>query len=181
MAEWLKKTSETPKIKPKKQHEVVRAAAGDFIENVRMLPNVGPDLARVVTAFGNVARSYLMYRTSKNETGNPPHQASRIEPYETLQLSARANEILKELLRYSIFLYDPRGKSRRGQVVPRLYLRRYLIPHFNLTFSRRDSLELENRELELLFTDPQNFEDKKRLRRSDGDSKTADLFDGEEQ
>ncbi len=177
----LRKTSETPKIKLKKQHEVVRAAAGDFIENVRMLPNVGADLARVVTAFGNVARSYLKYRTSKNETGNPPHQASRIEPYVTLQLSIPANKILKELLRYSIFLYDPRGKSRRGHVVPRLYLRRYLIPHFNLTFSQRDSLELENTELELLLTDPQNFEDKKRLKRSGGDSKTEDLFDGEEQ
>ncbi len=176
-SEALRRISDTPKIRPKDQHDVVRAAAGDFLENVRMLPRVGERLAGVVTAFGNVARSYLKYRTSKNEKGLPPHQASRIEPHEALRLSPEADNILKELLRYSIFLYDPRGKSRRGHVVPRLYLRRYLIPHFNLTFSQRDSIGLENSEVEQLLLDPRGFENKLRIKESSSDGTTRDLFD----
>ena len=178
-AEVLKRVTDFPKIKPKEQHNVVRAAAGDFLESVRMLPKVGQQLADTVTAFGNVARSYLRYRTSRNEKGKPPYQASRIEPYESLHLSESANGILKELLRYSVFLYDPRGKSRRGHVVPRLYLRRYLIPHFNLTFSQRDSIELENRDIETLLTDPKGFERKKRIKQSGEVDATNDLFNGD--
>src|SRR5206468_660130 len=110
-------------------------------------------------AFGNVAHSYLMYETAKNETSKPPHQASRIEPYEALRLSNDAQEILHELLRYSVLIEDPRGMSLRGKIVPRYYLRRYLIPHFRLTFSKRDSLALENEQIETLLCQPQKFED----------------------
>ena len=46
----------------------------------------------------------------------------------------------------------------------RFYLRRYLIPHFQLTFSLRDSLQLENNEIELMLMEPRSFEDTKRLR-----------------
>ena len=175
-AEALRVCQDLPKIKPKEQHGVIRAAAGDFLESVRMLPKHGIQLAAIVTAFGNVARSLLLYETSKNEKGNPPRQASRIEPYEALNLSQEANDLLKELLRYSIFLYDPRGKSRRGHVVPRLYLRRYLVPHFNLTFSQRDSIELENKEIEKLLMQPQEFETEKRRKAKKGDGTTEDMF-----
>jgi hypothetical protein len=154
----------TPRIPPQRQHESIRAAAGAFMESVRTLPRWGTRLADVVTAFGNVAHSYLMYETAKNETSTPPHQASRIEPYDALHLSEDAQEILHELLRYSVLIEDPRGMSRRGKIVPRYYLRRYLIPHFRLTFSRRDSLELENHQIETLLCKPQQFEDAMRLK-----------------
>jgi hypothetical protein len=68
---------------------------------------------------------------------------------------------------------DFRGKSRRGKVVPRLYLRRFLIPHFNLTFSMRDSVELEPAEFEVFLLDPTRFEDQKRQR-------TPELCESEE-
>lgn len=151
-------------IPPLKQHESIRAAAGSFMEAVRMLPRNGQKLADIVTAFGTVAHSYLIHENSGNQTGLPPHQASRIEPYEPLRLTEEARELLEELLRYSIFIEDPRGKSRRGKIVPRLYLRRYLVPHFQLTFSRRDSLLLENWEVETMLCRPIDFENDKRLR-----------------
>ena len=173
----LRQKAGVPKIDAGRQHDVIRAAAGDFLVSVRMLPELGPRLADVIAAFGSVARSYLVYKRSKNQQGNPPHQASRIEPYESLRLSEEAARVLKALLRYSIFLEDPRGKSRRGQVVSRLYLRRYLIPQFNLTFSQRDSVELENREIESLFENPKGFEQVKRVRRP-GAEGTGDLFGG---
>lgn len=154
----------TPRIPPQEQNKAVRAAAGEFMESIRMLPGKGSHLAEIVSAFGNVARSYLLHETSGNGPKKPPHQASRIEPYEALQLSDEAQEVLKEILRYSVFIKDPRGKSRRGQLVPRFYLRRYLIPHFDLTFSRRDSLQLENDDLNRFLLDPRKFEDRMRLK-----------------
>lgn len=163
----LRRYPSSPRIPPRRQHDSIRRAAGSFVESVRTLPRCGPQLAQVVSAFGNVAHSYLRYETSANEKGSPPHQASRIEPYEPLQLSDDAKEILEELLRYSILIEDPRGKSRRREIVPRFYLRRYLVPHFQLTFSRRDSLELENDEIELLFSDPSGFERAKRIKSTD--------------
>ena len=160
----IERSTGAPKISWTMQHQTIRSAAGDFMESIRTLPGLGPKLARVVTAFGNVAYSYLLHRDSRNEKGQPPHQASRIEPYAPLDLSDDAREILDELLRYSVFLEDPRGKSRRGEVVPRFYLRRYLIPHFKLTFSHRDSLSLENHDIEMLLCEPESFEARSRLK-----------------
>lgn len=154
----------TPRIPLQEQNKAVRAAAGEFMGSIRRLPGNGSHLAEIVSAFGNVARSYLLHETSGNGPEKPPHQASRIEPYEALRLSDDAQKVLKELLRYSVFIEDPRGKSRRGQLVPRFYLRRYLIPHFGLTFSRRDSLQLENNELNNFLLEPRKFEDRARLR-----------------
>jgi hypothetical protein len=88
----------------------------------------------------------------------PPKQASRIEPYEPLALSPMAQLLYDELLRYSVFIEDFRGKSRRGHIVPRLFLRRFLIPHFNLTFSTRDSIELEPESFERFLLRPKDFE-----------------------
>ena len=162
--EWLTKSREEPKIDARRQNNSIRAAAGAFMESVRVVPKWGPKLAEIVTAFGNVAHSYIKYETSSNNAGRPPHQASRIEPYEALRLSTESEELLHELLRYSVFIEDPRGKSRRGEIVPRFYLRRYLIPHLRLTFSLRDSLQLENHEIEMLLTDPRDFERQARLK-----------------
>ena len=163
----LANPSGEPIISPARQSASIRAAAGEFMESVRSLPRRGNALAMVVTAIGNVARSYLQYVNAVNVTGNPPHQASRIEPYGQLSLSDEAQHLLDDLIRFSILLMDPRGKSRRGEVVPRFYLRRYLIPHFHLTFSKRDSLELDNREIEMLLTDPHGFQETKRIRSAD--------------
>ncbi len=182
----LTRSRAEPLIPRKEQHKSVRAAAGAFMESVRTLPRWGSRLSEVVTAFGNVAHSYLLYETSTNEERKPPHQASRIEPYEPLHITNEAQEILDELLRYSILLEDPRGMSRRGKVVPRFYLRRYLIPHFHLTFSRRDSLQLENHAIETLLCEPQKFESTMKLnsedhaaRRHRRDPNQEDLFPDE--
>jgi serine/threonine protein kinase len=161
-----------PAITPEIQTRTIRSEAGNFLKNLRALPK-GPQLVEVVEAFGNVAASYLRHRNSKNETANPPHQASRIEPYEDPTLSGAAREVYHDLLRYSVFIEDVRGKSRRGLVVPRLYLRRFLIPFFNLTFSKRDSLELSVDELRELLLNPKQFESRKRLRTSESDHNHA--------
>lgn len=139
------------------QNKAIRNEAGNFLKNLVRLPG-GENLVQIVTAFGYVAHHYLLHKNSKNEKGRPPHQASRIEPLEQLNLSSKAKKTYDDLLRYSVFIEDLRGKSRRGDVVPRLYLRRFLIPHFNLTFSTRDSIQVEPTKLEMLLMEPQEFE-----------------------
>lgn len=167
-ADQLKAAVDAPAIAPDIQYKTIRREGGNFLKNLRALPK-GPALVEIVEAFGNVAASYIRHRDSKNEAGAPPHQASRIEPYEDPNLSGEAKAIYDDLLRYSVFLEDVRGKSRRGLVVPRLYIRRFLIPFFNLTFSKRDSLELNVDELNELLLRPRQFEDRKRLRNADSD------------
>ena len=163
-AQALSATDDSPRIPVLQQHRSIRRAAGSFLESVRTLPRLGQRMAEIISAFGNVAHSYLLYRDSHNKTGSPPHQATRIEPYGPINISHGAAEILDALLRYSILIEDPRAKSRRGVAVRRFYLRRYLVPHFQLTFSHRDSIQLESKEIELLLTDPSEFERTKRLR-----------------
>jgi len=156
-AEGLAKIESPQKIPSEDQTRAIREQAGNFLKGLRILPN-GSHLVDIVSSFGIVAHSYLKHRNSKNERTNPPWQAHRIEPYDQLALSDEAQKIYDELLRYSVFIEDVRGKSRRGKVVPRLYLRRLLIPHFNLTFSMRDSVELEPDEIQELLLAPKEFE-----------------------
>lgn len=161
--EAVRAKPDAPAIEPQAQNRAIRHEAGNFLRSLRSLPE-GAKLVEIVEAFGNVATSYLRHRDAKNEGGSPPHQATRIEPYDDPNLSGEARQLYNDLLRYSVFLEDVRGKSRRGHVVPRLYLRRFLIPIFNLTFSKRDSLELSVEDLNELLLDPKRFEGRKRLR-----------------
>lgn len=147
----------SPKISEVDQMRAIREEAGHFMNTLRGIEN-GNLLVEVVTAFGNVAHSYLKFRNSRDKERNPPYLASRIEPFEELNLCEDAQRIYEQLLRYSLFIEDPRGKSRKGRVVPRLYLRRALLPHFNLVFSKRDSIQLYNKDLELLLLKPKEFE-----------------------
>jgi len=154
------------KVSPAIQNKAIREAAGGFLKNLRSVPKFGTQLVSIVEAFGIVANSHMKFLDSKNEAGFPPKQATRIEPYEQCSLSETAQQLYDELLRYSVFIEDYRGKSRRNSIVPRLYLRRFLIPHFSLTFSTRDSIELEAREFEEFLLAPREFEKKLRLKSS---------------
>ena len=170
----------SPAIPAKSQHQSIRNEAGAVMESIRTVPDVGQKLVDVVTAFGKVAQSFLLHRRSKNISANPAHQASKIEPYEALRIGDDARRVRDDLLRYSVFIEDPKGKSRRGNVVPRFFLKRSLIPHFGLTFSQRDSVELENVDVELLLTYPERFERKFRIRSHEGgalDEDPGGIFD----
>jgi hypothetical protein len=153
-----------PRIAAEIQDKCIRVEAGNFLKSLRGSCEHGAKLVEIVTAFGKVAYSYLKYRNAKNQTGNPPWQASRIEPYEPLNLTPEAQMLYDELLRYSVFITDSRGKSLRGKVVDRLFLRRFLIPFFNLTFNMRDPISLDPGEIQLMLDDPAKFEAKKLIR-----------------
>jgi hypothetical protein len=158
------------------QHQAIREIGNDFLNRVEAVPNIGKDLRKIAVAFGNVSNWYLRNRNSQNQAQNPPWQAFRLEvretPYfeESLLKKAKRKynlddnisaEKLKKLyqglIRYGIFLRDARGKSQRGAVIPRLYIRRLLIPTFLLTPSKRDSIGVEVGEFFMLLSDPDKF------------------------
>ena len=163
----LRQSESTPKVSPSVQDKCIREEAGEFLRNLKGSCEHGDKLVAIASAFGIVANSYLRHRNSTNEKGEPPWQACRIEPHQALSLSIHAQKLYDELLRYSVFFEDDRGKSRRGKTVPRLCLRRFLIPYFNLTFSGRDSIPLEPEDIELLLAEPDRFENKFRKRGPD--------------
>ncbi|MDP1550039.1 MAG: protein kinase [Nitrosomonas sp.] len=136
----LKVTEMIPKIQSSSQNKAIRTHAGDFLKSLADSGDNGEHLRQIVTAFGNVAHSYIKFKYSKNDGSRPRHQATRIELREAPIFEGKEKELYDDLIRYSIFIQDPRGKSFSGQLVPRLFLRRFLVPHFNLTFSGRDSL-----------------------------------------
>jgi hypothetical protein len=168
----------------KTQDSVIREYGGNFLSRVEDAPNSGRRLRDIATAFGEVAHQHLLRYNSGNQGSNPPKQAFRIELFEEFSLLEErylreAYEILippgkrhditisqfgkelkaiyDDLLRYGVFLRDARGKSPRGDVVPRLYLRRLLIPTFKLTPSQRDNIRLEVTTFLILLYDPHKF------------------------
>ena len=157
-------SGDSPRITIDRQDKAIRDEAGKFLKNLSGSCEHGDKLVAIVSAFGKVAYSYLKFKDSQNESGHPPYQATRVEPYEPLRLTGEAGRLYDELLRYSVFIEDYRGKSRRGDVVPRLFLRRFLIPHFNLTFSTRDSIQLEPDDFDLMLVNPSEFENRFRMR-----------------
>jgi serine/threonine protein kinase len=152
-----------PAIRKDYQNDAIRTYAGRFLTNLNNTGENGKAITKVVEAFGNVAASYLKHKTSKNGENNPPYQAARIELHTWPNLQNPQKSIYDDLLRYSVFIQDPRGKSIRGVVVPRLYMRRFLIPHFNLTFSGRDSIRMTEKDLLIILSSPDAYEKDKRI------------------
>jgi len=60
-------------------------------------------------------------------------------------------------VRYGVFLRDDRGKSIRGAIIPRLYLRRLLIPYCTLTFSKIDNIAMNSSAFKRLIIWPEEF------------------------
>lgn len=149
------------------QDKAIREAGNEFLQKIGAIPEdqYGPKLKKIVEAFGRIAHWYLLNENSKNLEGNPPHQAFRIEMQKAPELDDVSKKIYENLIKYGIFLRDIRGKSQRGNVVDRLYLRRILIPTFKLTPNKRDSIRLGEDEFLLLLNKPEMFEDMPTLRK----------------
>ena len=83
--------------------------------------------------------------------------AFRIEIVDEFRIDGLAKEIYQDLVRYGLFMRDSRGKSVRGAFVPRLYLRRLLLPFCSLALSKRDSVQLSCATFTQLLLQPDLF------------------------
>lgn len=180
---------------PRVQDKAIREYGNSFLSRVEAAPRHGQKLRKIVEAFGTTAHWMLMTKDSKNETGSPPKQAFRIEIRETIDLTdrdqlrrhydmlvpaaahkrqtfnmfcAEISEVYHNLIRYGVFIRDVRGKSPRGSIVPRLYMRRLLIPTFKLTPNQRDNVSLEPGQFIFLLHSPDKFVAMMKQRNDDG-------------
>ena len=181
----FEKGEKLPKLPvPKReQNRAIREIGVNFLNNIEAAPRNGPLIRKIAEAFGKIAAWELRNLTSKNITGEPPKQAFRIEVMEMPLFEGENEEleqVYKDLLRYGVFFRDVRGKSRRGVIVPRLYLRRLLIPSYRLTFSKRDNIGMEVDEFMTLLKNPERFVETRISRLSKGieekHHKQADMF-----
>jgi serine/threonine protein kinase len=121
----------------------------------------GSHLKAIVEAFVDAATKLLIGPTYKMfENGKMrevPRMAFRLEIIDEFRLTGLAEEIYRDLIRYGLFMVDNRGKSVRGTFVPRLYLRRLLLPYCTLALSKRDSVSLTCDQFRHLLLKPDVF------------------------
>ena len=96
--------------------------------------------------------------------------AFRLEVTDEFRIDGLAKEVYRDLVRYGLFMRDSRGKSVRGTFVPRLYLRRLLLPYCTLALSKRDSVSISCESFVRLLLKPDEFREdfSKRVGRGSG-------------
>jgi hypothetical protein len=121
----------------------------------------GSHLKAIVEAYVEAATRLLRgptYRMNEGgKTREVPRMAFRLEIVDEFRLDGLAAEIYRDLVRYGLFMVDNRGKSVRGAFVPRLYLRRLLLPFCTLALSKRDSVPLRCEQFRQLLLRPDTF------------------------
>jgi hypothetical protein len=125
----------------------------------------GRHLKAVIETIAEAARALLLGPPYMMADREVPRMAFRVEILDDLRLKPLEQVILTDLLRYGLLLSDYRGKSVRGALVPRLYLRRLLLPICLLPLSKRDSVQLNSRELGRLLTYPDEVKELQGVRR----------------
>ena len=128
----------------------------------------GDHLKAVVEAFAAAAKHLLLGPTYVIKGGQRevPRMAFRIEVLDEFRIGGLAQEIYRDLVRYGLFMRDNRGKSVRGAFVPRLYLRRLLLPYCTLALSKRDSVPLTCQDFTQLLLEPDAFKARFPVRRA---------------
>lgn len=167
-------TPENPTIPSEIQDKAMRNAGGKYVALLgaathpglntyemeiphEKYKSYGAHLKQIAEAFHQVASDELK-RDIKNEETKVPKQARRIEITESCsELPDDAKDFYKGIIRYGLFVRDTRGKSVRGHVVPRLYLRGLLIPYFRLSFSKRDSISMGKDDFIKFLCSPEDF------------------------
>ena len=140
----------------------------------------GEHLKAVVEAFVASARELLLGPTYLISEGpaerEVPRMAFRMEIVDDFRISGLAQEIYLDLVRYGLFMRDSRGKSVRGAFVPRLYLRRLLLPFCSLALSKRDSVQLKCDDFIGLLLEPDRYKDAISSRRSDSTTPESQML-----
>lgn len=157
-SQWLDMQTRNQPSDPKLVNSLLAAPGGP-----RPLAggSYGGHLKAVVEAFKDAARLELLgpvyVMKEKGHSREVPKMAFRIEITDEFRLDPLATEIYRDLIRYGLFMRDARGKSVRGAMVPRLYLRRLLLPYCVLALSKRDSVAMSCEWFRGLLLHPDTF------------------------
>lgn len=170
--EWLNSHTRNEPTNPKvvkRAIEELRTERGNF----GLKGQYGDHLKAIVEAFVGAATQLLAGPTYTIREGGTrrevPRMAFRIEIVDEFRVDGLALEIYRDLIRYGLFMRDSRGKSVRGAFVPRLYLRRLLLPYCTLALSKRDSVQMSCSDFVRLLLEPDEFKMSYRSRRAPAD------------
>jgi hypothetical protein len=170
--EWLNSHTRNEPTNPAKVREELQRVRQER-PSFSLVGQYGDHLKVIVEAFAAAATRLLMgpmYIFRENDHSREvPRMAFRIEIIDEFRISGLALEIYRDLIRYGLFMRDSRGKSIRGAFVPRLYLRRLLLPYCTLALSKRDSVPLTCSEFIHLLLEPDVFKSSFAVRRGQGD------------
>jgi serine/threonine protein kinase len=158
-------------ISDKTQDKIYKKSGGQFMSLLNSITNPSENpqvsgskdvyarhLVEIVEAFHELASYELKTKRVKNVHQNPIKKARRIEITNVDgDLDEVANDYYRGLIRYGIFVRDHRGKSVRGRIAPRLFLRSRLIPYFRLTFSKHDSISMSWDDFKMFLRTPAEF------------------------
>lgn len=158
--EWLESHSRNEPSNPKAVKEQT-----EFLQrkdpNFQLSGQYGEHLKAVVEAFVAAARHQLLGQPYIINEGSKerqvPRMAFRLEVTDEFRIKGLSKEIYRDLVRYGMFLRDSRGKSVQGAFVPRLYLRRLLLPYCALALSKRDSVSISCQSFNQLLLSPDKF------------------------
>ncbi len=169
--EWLNSHTRNEPTNPQRMKEEL-ARLCTLRPGYALCGAYGDHLKAIVEAFVAAATKLLLGPTyTIVEGGRPrrvPRMAFRIEVVDEFRLDGLAQEIYRDLVRYGLFMRDNRGKSVRGTFVPRLYLRRLLLPYCTLALSKRDSVPLTCDAFTQLLLEPDTFKARFSAPRTDG-------------
>ena len=177
--EWLNAHTGNEPTSPSAVRDALDAVRQEYPE-YSLTGTYGDHLKAVVEAFTASARALLFGPTyTMRETSGQrevPRMAFRLEIIDGFRLEGLASEIYRDLIRYGFFMRDNRGKSIRGTFVPRLYLRRLLLPYCALPLSKRDSVQIGSRQFKELLLEPDRYREKYSSRRKGDESSTQQLL-----
>jgi hypothetical protein len=177
----LSDSSQRLPIKAKVQDAAIKDYSRLFLEHVGGEQEFSDEARAVAKAFGEMAQWKLLNQGSRNEGTTTPFQAGRLEVYEDSVMDDKSASLYRHLLRFGIFLQEPRGFGEGETTSRRLYFRRLFLPTFGLSFSRRDCIRLHMRDFMLLLKQPMKTRKllierwEKRLRRSSRQSGSGQM------
>jgi len=150
------KVAGTKSIDADTQDATIKNFSQAFFDNFATQHPDDERLRRIVGTFGNLSHWYIRNRTSANEGTDVPFQGTRIEIIDDGELGDE-REIYFSLLQHCGFVRISRGRSQRGTLSRRLYLRRIFVPAFLLSFSRRDSFRWTTDQFREFIVSPDDF------------------------
>lgn len=153
-----------------KQDSAIKNFSRNFLEQVGGEQRWSAESRAVAKAFGEMAQWKLLNQNSTNESRETPFQAARLEVYVDSAMDESILPLYKALLRYGVFIQEPRGFGQGETLSYRLYLRRLFLPTFGLSFSRRDCIRLHMRDFIELLRSPDLTKQAKILRWTNRDA-----------
>jgi hypothetical protein len=176
--EWLSSHTRNEPTDPEQERRQLKEMQ-ELKPGYQLCGAYGDHLKAVVEAFVAAARELLLGPTYTMVEGRTirevPRMAFRLEVVDEFRIDGLAKEIYRDLIRYGLFMRDSRGKSVRGTFVPRLYLRRLLLPICALALSKRDSVPLTCNEFIQLLLEPDAFKAHFASRRARRNASTAQI------